>query len=70
MAPKFVQYQYPFHPVANGNKHDFQPTGETYVMEYVYMGACCTDTVDEYRCTKCGLDANHYRVRTDDCTVA
>jgi hypothetical protein len=65
---EFKQYQYG--EVNGNNAHNFQPTGKTYVLQYVHMGACCEDTVNEYLCTKCGLDSNYHGYRKNDCPVA
>lgn len=68
MAPKFQQYQYG--GVNGDNAHDFQPTGKKFVLQYVHMGACAEDLVEESLCTKCGLSAHFHRYNVKDCPVA
>jgi hypothetical protein len=69
MGTMFKAYEYGRDAVNGEGKHDFQSTGNTYVLQHVYMGACCEDVVDEYLCTKCGLDSNYHQGRRNDCPV-
>ena len=63
---QFKRYDYSGATRGHG-KHDFQPTGKRFVLQYVHMGACTEDEVDECFCTKCGLSAYYHGYRKDDC---